>query len=178
MKTEVGPVCRERMYSERWRSPNLRHKHVRPSVANKQNLLSSLKTKEHHSILQSTLSRHQVSLVWRCHGMSGNLVRGTRDLSPAASRWFPMVFRDTANTIFFFLDAVPVAIAARKTCRFWRVSVVRGRPEPGIWAWECMWAYWLAGHGYTYSSSTMCMEHMLVNSRKWKPKALFTRCTF
>ena len=46
IKSEVGPVCRGCVW---------------PSVAYRQNLLSSLKTTERHSILLSTLSRHHSS---------------------------------------------------------------------------------------------------------------------
>ena len=59
-------------------------------------LLSSLKMTELHSIIQSTLSRHQSSPAWRCRGVSGGLARGTCDLGLAASRRFPVVLGDTA----------------------------------------------------------------------------------
>ena len=60
------------------------------------NLLTSLKTTERHSTLQSTLSQHQSDRAWRCRGVSGSLATGTCDVSPAASRRFPMVLGDTA----------------------------------------------------------------------------------
>ena len=63
---------------------------LRPSLAYRQNLLSSLKTKERHFSLQPTLSLHQISRAWRCRGVSGSLARGTRDLGPAASRRWNM----------------------------------------------------------------------------------------
>ena len=53
---------------------------------------------ERHSTLPSTRSCHHSSHAWRCCGVSGSLVRGTRDLSPAVSRPFPMVLDDTAGT--------------------------------------------------------------------------------
>ena len=101
---------------------------------------SSLKTTERHSTLQPTLSRHQSSRVQRCRGVSGSVVRGTRDLSPAASRWFPMVLGDTAGatcTRISSLDTVRAATAAHTMRQTWRESVLRGRPEPGFRVWEC-----------------------------------------
>ena len=86
MKPYVCPLCRGRMHSGRWRSPGLR-----PSLAYRQNLVLSLKARERHFTLQSILSRHQSSCAWRCHGVSGSLVWGTRDLSSAASTLFSMV---------------------------------------------------------------------------------------
>ena len=86
-----------------------------PLLAYGQKLLSSLKITERQSILQSTLSRHRSSRTWRCLGESGSLTRGTRDLSPAASKWFPMVRDDTAGATcarISFLDAVRAATAA------------------------------------------------------------------
>ena len=85
---------------------------VHLSLRCRQNLLSSLKTTDCHSTLQSTLSQHQSSQAWWCNGVSGSLVRGTHDLSPAASRWFPMVLVDTANATcaqISSLDAVQAA---------------------------------------------------------------------
>ena len=60
-------------------------------------LLSTLKTTERHSTLQSNLSQHQSSHARWCHHVSGILARGTCDLSPAASRRFPMILDDTAG---------------------------------------------------------------------------------
>ena len=76
-------------------SPCLHITCVCPSLAHRQNLLSSLKTTECHSTLQSTLSQHHSSSAWQC----GSLDTGTHDLSPTASRWFPMVLGDTAGAI-------------------------------------------------------------------------------
>ena len=59
MKPEVGPVCRWRMHSRKWRPPGLCRTRVHPSLTYRQILLSSLKTTECHSILQCTFSRHQ-----------------------------------------------------------------------------------------------------------------------
>ena len=50
--------------------PMLRRTHVRPSLSNRQNLLSSLKTTESYSTLPSTVSRHHSSHAWRCRGVS------------------------------------------------------------------------------------------------------------
>ena len=113
MKPEVGPVCCGLMHSGRWRSSGLYHTHVRPSLAYRQNLLSSLKTTEHLSTLQSTLSWHQSSLAWRCHDVSGNLARGTRDLSHPASRQFPMVLGDTVGATCARISSRNAATAAR-----------------------------------------------------------------
>ena len=113
---------------------------LRPSLAYRQNLFLSLKKTECHSTLQSNISRHQSNHVWRCRGVSGSLARGPRDLSPAASRWFPMVLGDTAGVTCAqtsSLDSVRAATAARIMRRSWRASVLSGRPEPGIQVWEC-----------------------------------------
>ena len=129
MKPEVGPVCRGLMYSGRWRSTDLRSTRVRPSLAYRDNLLSSLKTIDSHSTLQMTLSRHQSSRPWRCRGLSGSLARGTRDLSPAVNRRFSMVLGHTADALsvrISSLDAVLAAISASRI-RFWRASLLRGR---------------------------------------------------
>ena len=97
MKPEVRPVCHGWMHSRRWCSPGLHHTLVHPSLTYRQNLLSSLKTTERHSTLQSTLSWHQSSHGWQCHGVSGSLARDTHDLSPAASRQFLLVLGDIAD---------------------------------------------------------------------------------
>ena len=76
MKPEVGPMRRGRMHSGRWCSQSLRCTRVRPSLSYSPNLLSSLKIKERHSTLQSTLSRHQSTSAWQCRYASGNLARG------------------------------------------------------------------------------------------------------
>ena len=114
MKPEVGSVCRGRMHSGRWRSPGLRRTRVRPSLAYRQNLLSSLKTRERHFTLQSTLSRYQRRRAWRVRGVSGRLARGTLDLCPAASRGFPIVLGDTEGTYarISYPDAVRATTAA------------------------------------------------------------------
>ena len=116
MKPEMGPVSRGRMHTGRWHSLGLRRARVYLSRAYRQNLLSSLKTTERHSTLQSTLSRYQSSRARRCHGVSGNLSRGTCDLSPAASKRFPMFLGDTTGAKYAcisFLDAVRAAATAR-----------------------------------------------------------------
>ena len=52
------------------------------------------------------LLQHQSSHAWWCRGVSGSLARGTHDLTPAASRQFPVVLGDTAGAtcarVFFF----------------------------------------------------------------------------
>ena len=128
------------MHFGRWRSPGVRRTCVRPSLTYRQNLLSSLKKTEHHSTLQSTLSRHQSSRARRCRGASGSLARRARDLSPAISRRFPMVLGDTVSARCArnsFLDAVWATTAARTVHRSWCASVLRGRPEPGLRLREC-----------------------------------------
>ena len=115
MKPEVGLVCRGRMPPE----DNTHHVYairVRPSFAYRQNLLSSLKTTEHLSTLQSTLSRHHNSRTWRSRGSSGSQARGTRDMSPVTSRRLPMVLGDTAGatcTRISTLNDVRAATPAR-----------------------------------------------------------------
>ena len=86
------------MHSGRWRSPGLHRTRVRPSLAYRLNLLSYLRTTERHSTPQSTLLRHQGGRAWQYCDVSGNLARGTRDLSTAASMRFPMLLGDTAGT--------------------------------------------------------------------------------
>jgi hypothetical protein len=54
------------------------------TLANRQNLLKSLKTTKRHSTLHPILLRTQ-----RYHGVCYSLARGTRDISPDASRRFP-----------------------------------------------------------------------------------------
>ena len=90
MKPEVGPVHYGQMHSRRWHSPGICHKCVCLSFVHRQNLLLSLKTTEHHSTLQSTLTRHQSSRALQCHGVSGSLAEGS---------WFPMVLGDTASIL-------------------------------------------------------------------------------
>ena len=112
MKPEMGPVYHGRMYSERLRSPGVRRKHLRPLLAYRQNLLSTLQTIERHSTLQSTLSRHQCSRAWRCRGVSGSMARVKCDLSPDASRRFVMVLGDTAGANSVQISSLDAATAA------------------------------------------------------------------
>ena len=124
----------------RWCSPGLCHTHIHPSLTYRKKLLSSQKTTECHSTLQSTLSWHQSSCAWWCHSVCGSLARGTHDLSPTANRQFPMVLGDTAGATCVRispLDAVQVATAARTMRRSWRATVLCGHPEFGLWVWEC-----------------------------------------
>ena len=63
--------------------------------------------------LSSRLSQHQNSRAWQCHGVSGSLA--ICDLSPAASRRFPVDFGDTADATcaqISSLDAVRAVTAA------------------------------------------------------------------
>ena len=104
-----GPVCCRQMHSGRWCSPGLRHTCVCPSLAYIQKILSSLKTRECHFTVQSTLSQHQSSCAWWCRGVSGSLARGPSDLSAAANRLFRMVLGDTTGATWArisFLGAV------------------------------------------------------------------------
>ena len=134
MKPEVGPGCRGRIHSGRRRSSGLRRRiRVRPSLTYKQNLVSSLMTKERHFSLQSILSRHQSSYVWLFRGVSGNLARGTCDLSLAAIRRFPMVLDDTASATcarIISLQGVPVATALLIMRQSLPAFVPRGRAGP------------------------------------------------
>ena len=142
MKPEVVPLCRGWMHYGRWCSPGLRRTHARLSLAKGQNLLSSLKTTERHSNLQSTLSRHLSSCAWRCRGVSDSLARGTRDLSSSANRRFPMALSYTACATWArisYLDAVRATTAARIMRRSWHVSAIHGRPEPSLRVWDHCW---------------------------------------
>ena len=58
------------------------------------------------------------------------LIRGTCDLSPAASRLFPMIIGDNCSTAR--ISSLDAATAARSMCQSWRASVLRGRPEPNL----------------------------------------------
>ena len=82
--------------------------------------------------------------------LDGVVARRTRDLSPAASRRFPMVLGDTAGAKcaqMCSLDAVRAATVARTMRRYWRASVLRGRPEHGLRVWECSTDYcWKQRH--------------------------------
>ena len=137
MKPEMGPVCRERLHSGRWRSSGLRRTGVRPSLAYRQNLFCLLKRTECHSTLQSTLSRHQSSPALRFRGISGSLTRGTRDVSHATRKRFSMVLCDTAGTTCARISFLFAVTAVRTMRRSWRASVLRGRPEPGLRVREC-----------------------------------------
>ena len=129
MKSEAWPMCRGRMHSRRWHSPGLNHTvyvHHSPT--------------ECPSTPQSTLWRHQSSRAWRCRIVSGSLARSTHDLSPAASRQFSMILGDTTSATcarISSLDAVWAATAALTMRQSWCASLLCGRPEPGLWVWEC-----------------------------------------
>ena len=161
MKHEVGPVCRGQMHFGRWHSPGLCHTRIRPSLAYRQNLLSSLKTTEHHSTLHSILSRHQSSRPWRCRGVGGSLASGTRGQSPA----------------------VRAVTAARTRRRCWRASVLCVRPKPGLWVWEYSTGHLraVAHHRYIvlnmYSNPSICPSIFLLanNAAPSKWLKLFNR---
>ena len=130
MKPEVGPMCRGRIYSGRWCSFSLPRTCARPSLAYRQNLLSSLKTTERHSTLQSTLSQQQSSRARRCPDVSGILTRGACDLSPDARKRFPKILvTQQVQHVPGFLPRMLFGetTAARTMRRTWR-----GRPEPGL----------------------------------------------
>ena len=133
MKLEVGPVCRGRMHPRRWRSPNLRPTRVHPSLAYTKNVLSSLKTTERHSTVQSTLSRHQGSRAWRCFGLSGSLTRGTYDLIHNWPCWH--------NRCKMCPDFFPGCYSGGHRCSH-NASILTcvctmRPPESGLRVWEC-----------------------------------------
>ena len=110
----MGPVCRGRKHSGRC-STSVRCTRLLPTHSYRQNLLSSLRKIERRSTLQSVPSLHQSSRACWCRGVSGKLTRGTRDMSLAASRRFPMALGDTAGATCAWsssLDDVQAAIAA------------------------------------------------------------------
>ena len=98
-----------------------------------------IKGNDYYSTLQSTLSWHQSSRAWQCHAVSVSLARGTRDLSPAASRQFPVILDDTAGATLclYFFSAVQAATTVHTMRRSWCASVLNGHPEPGLQVWEC-----------------------------------------
>ena len=54
----------------------------------------------------------QGSCAWRCHSVSGSLVRGTHDLSHAASRRFPMILGDTTDATCAQISSLDTVQAA------------------------------------------------------------------
>ena len=156
MKPVVGPVCCGWMHSGGRRSPGLHHRRVRRSLAYRQILLSSLKTTERHSTLQSTLARHQSSRARRCRDVSGSLVRYTRDLSPAANRRFQIVLGGTSGVTcdrISSLDAVRTSTAVHTMRRSWHVSVLLCRPEPGLRVWHGCTLEWMLHTLFTSQST-------------------------
>ena len=121
-----------------------------------------------HSSFQSTLSRHQNSHAWQYHGVSGILAGGTRDLSPAASRWFPMVLGDTAGATYsWMLFRWPTA---NTMCRSWCVSVLCIRPESGLWVWKCFTDYcWKQQHTTDILCPTCAAIYLYVNPASCRP---------
>ena len=114
---------------------------VHSSLTYRQKLLSSLKTTELHSTLQSTLPGHQSSYAWRCCGESCSLARGTHDLSPTASRLFPRWYSRCNMCPDFFLGCCSGS-----------------HPEPGLQVWECSKGHLRAAthHRYMCSSRLIC----------------------
>ena len=139
----------------------------------RQNLLSSLKTTDRHSTLQSTLSWHQSSRAWRCHGVCGSLTRGTSDRSPAASRQFPMVLFNIAGAtcaLIFSLDAYQATTASCIMCRSWHASVLCSHPEPDLWVWECSTDHCLKQWHTTDTLCPTCAAiHQYVHSAFHRP---------
>ena len=89
-----------------------------------------------YSALQSTLSRHQSSRAWQCHGFSGSLAISTH----AANRRFLMILADTAGTTstrISSLGAFRAATAARKMCRTPMCICTVQPPSTGLRVWEC-----------------------------------------
>ena len=162
---------------------------VRPSLSYRQNLFSSLKRREPHSSLQSTLSRRQSSRAWRCRGVGGSLARGTRDRSPAASKQFRMVLGAISGLIcvrISSLDAVQAATAARTMRWSWRASVLCSRPVPDLRVWECSTDYrWNQRH--TMIHCTQHVQHTSIcpssfpqayNATPFKWLKLFNKSTY
>ena len=81
-----------------------------------------------------------VPVLWSyVESRNSSLDRGTRDVSPATSRRFPMVLGDTEGATLSrisSLDAVWAAKPSRTMHRSWCASILHGRPEPGLWVWE------------------------------------------
>ena len=79
---------------------------------------------EHHlhntSIHLYGVSRLVHRRSWRCRGVSGNLVRGTHDLSLAASRLFPIVLDDTAGATSARISSLDDVGAATSACTMLR----------------------------------------------------------
>ena len=135
MNPEVGPLCPRRLDVHQVYAVQ---EYVQQSHTNK---TYSHRWRQKSVIChQSTLSRHHSSRAWRCRDVSCSLARGTRHLSPASSRLFPMVLDNTAGVTCAWispLNLIRVATAAHTMRRSWRASVLRGRPEPGLRVWEC-----------------------------------------
>ena len=141
----------------------------------------------HHSHTDRTYSHHwrQQSTIllssWLFHntrvamlGVSSSLARGTCDLSPTASRRFPMVLGDTAGATcarISSLDAVWMATAACTMRRSWHSSVQRSHSEPGLWMWECStghcWKQW-------HTTNTLCPKCQAIS---WYVHSAFCRPT-
>ena len=136
MKSEVGPVCRGRIHSGKWCPSGLRRTRVRPSLAYRQNLIIAEDNRA-PSTIQSTLSRHQISHAWQCRGVGGSLARGTRDLQADGSQWSFVTQQVQHEPGIPSLDAIRAATTAPTMRRSWHASVLRDRPEPGLWVWEC-----------------------------------------
>ena len=131
-----------------------------PSRAYRENLLSSLKTTGRHSVLQSTLVRHQCSRAWRCHDVNGSQSRGTCDLSPVASKRFPMFLDDTTCAKYAWISLLGALLASATTRTMrpsWRASVLAAVQNP---VYECG----NVRHTSLESSDTPpihCVQHVL-----------------
>ena len=113
MKPEVRSVYREQMHFGRCRSPGVCRTHVCPSLAYKTEpiFITEEKRVPFHSPVDSFTT---LSSAWRCRRVSSSVARGTRDLSPAASRLFPIALGETAVATYsriYSLNAVRAATA-------------------------------------------------------------------
>ena len=120
----------------------------------------------HHSHTDRTYSHH-----WRQQSAiplssshtrvavlgGGSLARGTCDLSPAASREFPMVLGDTVGATCVQISSLD-AVQACTVCQSWHASVLRGRPELGLQVCECSTDHW-------YIVSNLCSNTSTCPSR-------------
>ena len=102
-------------------------------------------------------------------GVNGRLTRYTRDLSSAASRWFPMVLGDTAGATcarISSLDVIWAATAARTMCQSWWASILHGYPEPGLREWQCS-----SNHccKQLHTTDTLCPTRAAINPASLRP---------
>ena len=147
---------------------------------NRQNLLSSLKTTECYSTLQSTLSRHQSSRAWRCSSVTDSLARVTRDLNQTVLNG---LWRDTAVQHvprFFF----PECCSGGTMRRSWRATALRGHWECSLRMWELSTDHWWKQQLHT--TDTLCRNPSICswsfphayNATPLKWLKLFNRSTY